>query len=70
MLEHENECVVIRNPMALFRGADYERYLKSLKKDPLTFLDKNMSSVDCQTVFCCDADNGKKDMECKRFSDS
>ncbi|XP_001949568.1 suppressor of tumorigenicity 7 protein homolog isoform X1 [Acyrthosiphon pisum] len=57
------ECKVWRNPLGLFRGAEYSRYLNYTKREPLTFYDMNLSAQDHQAFFICDADNGKPDYE-------
>lgn len=58
-----SECKVWRNPLGLFRGAEYARYYNAFKRDPLTFYDMNLSAQDHQAFFICDADNGKPDYE-------
>uniref|UniRef100_A0A914ICR7 Protein ST7 homolog n=1 Tax=Globodera rostochiensis TaxID=31243 RepID=A0A914ICR7_GLORO len=61
---HEgNDCKVWRNPMALFRGAEYQRFTRETGQEPLTFYDLNLSAQDHQTFFCCEADAGKEDLE-------
>lgn len=57
------ECKVWRNPLGLFRGAEYSRYYNATKREPLTFYDMNLSAQDHQAFFICDADNGKPDYE-------
>lgn len=57
------ECKVWRNPLSLFRGAEYNRYNSETKKDPLTYYDMNLSAQDHQTFFTCEADIGKPEYE-------
>ena len=57
------ECKVWRNPLNLFRGAEYQRYSLATTKEPLTYYDMNLSAQDHQTFFNCDCDVGKPDYE-------
>lgn len=57
------ECKVWRNPLNLFRGAEYQRFQKATTKEPLTYYDMNLSAQDHQTFFTCEADAGKPEYE-------
>lgn len=48
------ECKMWRNPMALLRGAEYQRFYWATQKEPLTFNDMNISAQDHQTFFTCE----------------
>ncbi|KAJ8967920.1 hypothetical protein NQ314_002579 [Rhamnusium bicolor] len=57
------ECKVWRNPLNLYRGAEYQRYFWSTHREPLTYYDMNLSAQDHQTFFTCEADAGKAEYE-------
>lgn len=57
------ECKVWRNPLNLYRGAEYQRFYWATNKEPLTYYDMNLSAQDHQTFFTCEADAGKSEYE-------
>ncbi|CAA92595.1 Protein ST7 homolog [Caenorhabditis elegans] len=57
------ECKVWRNPMALFRAAEYNRFRKETNSEPLTYYDMNLSAQDHQSLFMCDEDQGRAEYE-------
>ncbi|XP_022919924.1 protein ST7 homolog [Onthophagus taurus] len=57
------ECKVWRNPLNLYRGAEYQRFYWATNKEPLTYYDMNLSAQDHQTFFTCEADVGKPEYE-------
>lgn len=57
------ECKVWRNPLNLFRGAEYQRFFFTTSKEPLTYYDMNLSAQDHQTFFTCEGDAGKAEYE-------
>jgi tetratricopeptide (TPR) repeat protein len=42
----------VRNPMMLFRGAEYNRFFVETKKEPLTEYDISLTTSDLQNIFC------------------
>ncbi|XP_013113183.1 protein ST7 homolog [Stomoxys calcitrans] len=57
------ECKVWRNPLNLFRGAEYQRFFWATSKEPLTYYDMNLSAQDHQTFFTCEGDARKEEYE-------
>ncbi|XP_076468837.1 protein ST7 homolog isoform X2 [Babylonia areolata] len=57
------DCKLWRNPLNLFRGAEYLRFSWATGKEPLTYYDMNLSAQDHQTYFTCEADAGKPEYE-------
>ncbi|KAH1027787.1 hypothetical protein HUJ05_001233 [Dendroctonus ponderosae] len=57
------DCKIWRNPLSLFRGAEYQRFYWATNKEPLTYYDMNLSAQDHQTIFTCDSDAGKAEYE-------
>lgn len=57
------ECKVWRNPLNLFRGAEYQRFYWATNKEPLTYYDMNLSAQDHQTFFTCEGDAGNAEYE-------
>ena len=60
-----SECKVWRNPLNLFRGAEYQRFSWARNKEALTYYDMNLSAQDHQTFFTCEYDVGKPEYESK-----
>lgn len=42
----------VRNPMMLFRGAEYNRFFMEAGKEPLTEYDVSLTTSDLQNIFC------------------
>lgn len=61
------ECKVWRNPLNLFRGAEYQRFYWATNKEPLTYYDMNLSAQDHQTFFTCEGDAGKEEYQSMGF---
>ncbi|KAK2176775.1 hypothetical protein NP493_642g01059 [Ridgeia piscesae] len=57
------ECKVWRNPLTLFRGAEYQRFTTAAGKEPLTYYDMNLSAQDHQTFFTSEYDTGKPEYD-------
>lgn len=55
-----SDCKIWRNPLSLFRGAEYQRFYWATNKEPLTYYDMNLSAQDHQTIFTCETDAGAK----------
>ena len=45
--------------MNLLRGAEYQRYYSTTKREALTFYDLNLSAQDHQTFFTCETDKDR-----------
>ena len=52
-----------RNPLTLFRGAEYQRFTAAAGKEPLTYYDMNLSAQDHQTFFTSEYDTGKPEYD-------
>ncbi|XP_011200171.1 protein ST7 homolog isoform X1 [Bactrocera dorsalis] len=55
------ECKVWRNPLNLYRGAEYQRFFWATNKEPLTYYDMNLSAQDHQTFFTCEVGDARKE---------
>lgn len=67
---HQSQTVdvkVWRNPLNLFRGAEYQRYYWATNKEPLTYYDMNLSAQDHQTFFTCEGNCLKNQLCFKRY---
>ncbi|KFD71706.1 hypothetical protein M514_04269 [Trichuris suis] len=57
------ECKVWRNPMSLFRGAEYQRFTNMTGREALTYYDMNLSAQDHQNYFTSEFDVDKPEYE-------
>lgn len=57
------ECKTWRNPLSLFRGAEYDRYLSAHSRQPLTYYDMNLSAQEHQKLFTCDHDSQRPEYD-------
>lgn len=55
------ERLVWRNPMALFRGAEYARLWTMARRSPLTYYDMNLTAQEHQASFGCVGDVSARD---------
>lgn len=57
------ECKVWRNPLNLYRGAEYQRFYWATNKEPLTYYDMNLSAQDHQTFLLVKLMQEKQNMK-------
>ncbi|CDW59161.1 suppression of tumorigenicity [Trichuris trichiura] len=60
---YPSECKVWRNPMSLFRGAEYQRFTNMTGREALTYYDMNLSAQDHQNYFTSELDVDKAEYE-------